>query len=645
MLNEEVKEYLINLINKGEKIPENFKKILFPTNHHEYELTYDIKVRKEDLLADADGTFPVPIQVERVFNGDKYESYDDWENIIAFGENLQLLKTIYDNKDPVIRDKVKGKVKLIYIDPPFATEEDFKNTFGAKAYNDKKKGAEFIEFLRKRLILAREILSDDGAIMVHLDWKKVHYIKVIMDEIFGETNFINEIIWYYRRWNIATNLFARNHDNILYYAKNKGRHTFNNLYIPKSEKSSGDGKAWLSVIDEETGKRKSVLLDEESKGVPMPDVFEISMINPMALERRMVNYPTQKPETLLERLIRATTNENDLVLDFFGGSGTTMSVAEKLNRRWIICDSGKLSYFTMQKRLLQIENTKSLEEPDKSYDKKTHSFMTAKLGIYDLEKTFTLEWGKYIEFVSGLFEIDKKEYKINGISFEGEKRGFPVKILNYLKFKETAIDEYYLKNLSVSLSGRGIGRIYIIAPATRVRFIADYEEINDIRYYFLRVPYEMIRELHKKPFQKLRQPRSKNEINGIEEMVGFQFVFPPEVKSKINIKNNNILLHIEDFKSHYILDDNGNMFESFQTLSSVYIDYSFNGDTFEMDEAFFADEIIPKNKGEKEYDLKKLSENGIKIKLPKKELGDKIMVVYSDIYGNDFKEILNIKGN
>ena len=225
MLSEHEKKYLIDLLNNDEDIPEDFKYLLFPSSQHEYDLSYAGKMRKEDLLANDDGTFPVPMQVERIYSGEMYEKYDDdWKNMIVFGDNLQFLKTIYENKDPIIKDKVIGKVKLIYIDPPFATENDFKSTLGAKAYDDKKKGSDFIEFLRRRLILARELLADDGAIIVHLDWKKVHYIRAIMDEVFGETNFLNEIIWYYRRWNIATNLFARNHDNLLYYAKNKGRH-------------------------------------------------------------------------------------------------------------------------------------------------------------------------------------------------------------------------------------------------------------------------------------------------------------------------------------------------------------------------------------------------------------------------------------
>ena len=185
MLSKAEKDYLIDLLENGENIPEDFKHKLFPIEHKEYELAYAGKMRKEDLLANDDGSFPVPLQIEKVFNGDKHPSFDDgWKNLIVFGDNLQFLKTIYKNEDPVIKDKVKGKVKLIYIDPPFATSDEFKNKDGAKAYNDKKLGAEFVEFIRRRLILAKEILADDGSIFVHLDQKMGHYIKIVMDEVF-----------------------------------------------------------------------------------------------------------------------------------------------------------------------------------------------------------------------------------------------------------------------------------------------------------------------------------------------------------------------------------------------------------------------------------------------------------------------------
>src|SRR3972149_6277694 len=167
-LNEYDIQFLIDNLQKGEPIPDDYKYKLFPTKQKEYELVYAGKMRKEDILANEDGVFPVPLQVEKIFNGDEYPAGDkDWRNMIVFGDNLQFLKTVCENKDLLIKDKVKGKVKLIYIDPPFATESDFKGDKKQKAYSDKTKGAEFVEHLRRRLIVAKELLVDNGSILVH----------------------------------------------------------------------------------------------------------------------------------------------------------------------------------------------------------------------------------------------------------------------------------------------------------------------------------------------------------------------------------------------------------------------------------------------------------------------------------------------
>ena len=178
---------------KGTPIPDDFKEKLFPTTQKEYELRYAGKMRKEDLLADQDGTFAVPLQVEKIYNGDREKYKDGWRNMIVFGDNLQFLKTCYANKDELIKSKVKAKVKLIYIDPPFGTGDEYDGNSGQKAYSAKTKGADFVEFVRKRLIVLREILHEEGVIAVRQGYNFGHYIKIVMDEVFGKGNFINEI--------------------------------------------------------------------------------------------------------------------------------------------------------------------------------------------------------------------------------------------------------------------------------------------------------------------------------------------------------------------------------------------------------------------------------------------------------------------
>ncbi len=291
-----------------------------------------------------------------------------WMNRLIYGDNLLTMQALLAGDPQTGLPSLRGKVDLIYIDPPFDSKADYRTKISLPggdlqqkptvveqfAYADTWENGtlSYLKMIYPRLVLMKELLSERGSIFVHIDWHIGSYMKVILDDIFGKDNFVNEIIWYYRRWNIAGSSFATNHDNILYYGRNKNNRVYNQLYIPKSEKSSAQGKSWRSVIDE-NGIRHSIMTDEPTKGVPMPDVWDVSMINPVAKER--IGYATQKPEALLERIIKASSNEGDLVCDFFGGSGTTAAVAEKLGRRWITCDIGKPASLVMRKRFIDQE--------------------------------------------------------------------------------------------------------------------------------------------------------------------------------------------------------------------------------------------------------------------------------------------------
>lgn len=616
-MTDEQKKYLIELLENDMPIPEDMKYVLFPTLKEEYELVYAGKMRKEDLLSNEDGTFPLPFQIDRVFKQSKTDNKtDDWNNLIVFGDNLQFLKTIYENKDPLIKDKIKGKVKLIYIDPPFATQDEFSSKAGAKAYNDKKQGAEFLEFLRRRLILAREILADDGSIYLHLDEKMSHYGRVIMDEVFGKNNFRSAITWdtsipYVAGFKWLSDNWIYSSANIFYYTKTSQK-IFNKEFVKVVQPSGDISKKPI----------KDIWTDIEN------------FAGFLGAKDYKTGYPTQKPEALLKRIIEASTNPGDIVFDFFGGSGTTMAVAEKLNRKWIMCDLGKLSYFTMQKRLLNIANTNDLVKGGK-YGQDPKPFISCKLGMYDLKETLSMEWEKYKNFVSQLFEIKLEKNTINGVEFDGYKSRYPVKIFDYNKYKDTNIDATYLNNLLSSLGRSAPKEIYIISPAARVSFLADYEEINDTRFYFLNVPYEMILELHKVPFVKFRQPKSRQSINEIEEMKGYQFIDKPQVSCKLIEKNEKIQFIVDEFKSYSI--QNGYE-ESFSTLSSIYVDYDNNGDFFIMDDVKFWDQILSKNKSEQNtwVTMKKNNISSVTWEFKKGVLGENPMFIISDIYGNDF---------
>ena len=333
-------------------------------------------------------------------------------------------------------------------------------------------------------------------------------------------------------------------------------------------------------------------------------------------------------------------------MDFFAGSGTTAAVAEKLNRKWITCDIGKLSFYTIQKRILNIDKSKDLEDPKKKYGKPAKSFITVNTGHYDLEKVFKLSKEKYIDFVMNLFEVEPIKKTISGIKIDGERKdGYYALVWSYWDFKDASVDEEYLYNLHSNI-GKKIGdRLYIIAPASYVDFISDYFEIDGVRYYFLKVPYHLIKELHKVHFKKFRQPQSKKNVNDLEDAIGFHFMKQPEVISEIKTTKNEVKITIKKFYSDFSEDEKGREMENFESLAMVLIDKNFNGEYFDMDEYYFAEDLLLKKKKDEENIAEELKKSKV-IELPpipKDECGETIMVIYVDIFGNEFKEELKMK--
>jgi adenine-specific DNA-methyltransferase len=709
-------EFIMEQLQNGKQLPEDLKYKLFPTKQKEYELVYGGKMRKEDVLANEDGVFPIPLQIGKIFNGERETWEDGWRNMIVFGDNLQFLKTIYENNDPLIKDKIKGKVKLIYIDPPFGTDSDFNSNEGHKAYRDKEKGSEFIEFLRRRLIVAKEILSYDGTIYVHLDTKKSHYIKSVLDEVFGENNFKNEIIWQRSDpHNDAKKRYGNIHDVILFYSNSSTfKYNWDQITVSLS-KSAIKEYSWMKLSDGTIVKAIDPLPDgarllkleratwkgnnpekyfnwrgvKPKKGIQWIGTYnemeeklnngelflprfpkgqqrcKVAFLDKRLDEGQVVQdiwqdvgrmkggkgtYPTEKPEKLLKRIIKASSDEGDLIMDFFGGSGTLSAVAEKLKRKWIICDIGKLSFYAIQKRIINIDNSPDLDNPNKNYRKKANTFLTVNTGNYDIKKVFQLKNQEYKKFVVELFEVEELfNKKIGGITIDGQKKdGFYTLIYPYWKFKESSVDEDYLEDLHSHIGKKVGNRLYIIAPANSVDFISDYYTIENVRYYFLKVPYQIIKELHKIEFKKFRQPQSKSNVNDLENAVGFHFMRQPKVISEIKFNKDKISIHIQEFYSDFTEEETGKDMANFESLAMVLIDKNYNGEAFEMDEYYFAEDLLPKKKKKKEVDEENLKEELkkqkiISIELNKKDCGDKLMVIYIDIYGNEFKEVLSLK--
>jgi len=251
-----------------------------------------------------------------------------------------------------------------------------------------------------------------------------------------------------------------------------------------------------------------------------------------------------------------------------------------------------------------------------------------------------------------LFEVEPKKKTISGIQIDGEKKdGYNVIVWQYWKFKNSSVDEDYLQDLHTHIGAKVGKRVYIIAPANYIDFISDYYEIDKVRYYFLKVPCHIIKELHKIQFKKFRQPQSKSNVNDLEDAIGFHFMRQPEVKSELKVKNGNVQIIIKKFLSDFSEEETEQEMANFESLSMVLIDKDFDGETFDIDLYYFAQDLLPKKKKKNEADdedietLKKELKQANQISLPlipKNECGKKIMVIYVDIYGNEFKEDFGI---
>lgn len=566
-----------------------------------------------------------PLQVVRSF-GDSSEG--QWRNMIVQGDNLQFLKTCYMNQDPMIKDKVKGKVKLVYIDPPFATKSDFQSSDGADSYSDKIDRAEFIESLRERLIYIREILADDGGFFIHLDEKMSHYIKIMLDETFGKDNFVNEIVWRYRRWPSKSKCFQKMHDIIFWYAKNiNSCRQWNQQYEELSASSIKQWKGKKRIdVTSEAGTRYSEIGQEDSLGVPMSDVWEISQITAPFSE--YTSYPTQKPELLIERFINATTQKGDLVIDFFAGSGTTAAVAEKLGRRWIACDFGKHAIYTMQKRILTIADSNKLDGSSKKkekYNLPPKPFDIISAGAYDFSKIMNLRENKdvYISFVLGLFGLSREnddqliKYKLPNIY--ALKEGSPIEIYPVWEdvyLKEIRIDENYLREIIHASGGRLKGDYYIITPET-CTIVGDTTMKNpqkeDVYFHMLKFPYKILEDVSRH-FQIEEQPCTSADINRLISSSGFYFNEEVEIK----VKREKTGFKIQEFNTK-ILNANKERFQGLEGLSMILVDFDYDGQVFDMDQAIYAKDI----KGD----------GFIKIS----GLSDKSAIIAVDRHGNESK--------
>ena len=435
-LTENERRDIIDLIEEGKALPDEYRFKLFD-NNQKVELLWEGKTNEKsnvclpfqtiECIDEPRKTGTTSFKQSDLFNFDidqRGRQIKGWSNKLIWGDNKLILSSI---KNGPLRQEIEaqGGIKLIYIDPPFDVGADFSmdieicdesitkksNVLEEIAYRDTwGNGSDsFIAMIYERLSLMKDLLADDGCIYVHCDWRVDAYIRLILDELFGKDNFRNEIIWsYYAFKRKTTRKFPQKHDVILCYTKNKEHYTWNTQYKPHKEeylkrwKKDENGRYYRDDVNPTKGGTRIIYLDD-LEGDIVDDVWDdVNPVNSMAKER--VNYPTQKPEALLERVIKSSTNENDLVADFFCGSGTTLAVAEKLGRKWIGSDLGKFSIHTTRKRMIKVQ--RELKDSGKDY----RAFEILNLGKYERQYYMGINYESLDENQEKLLSQKEKEF-------------------------------------------------------------------------------------------------------------------------------------------------------------------------------------------------------------------------------------------
>lgn len=421
-----------------------------------------------------------------------------WINKIYWGDNLQVMSHLLK--------EFRGKVDLIYIDPPFDSKADYKkkislrgqtvtsdiSSFEEKQYSDIWTNDEYLQFMYERLIVMRELIKETGSIYLHCDWHRSAFLRILLDEVFGAENFRNEIVWSYFGFKRATSRkFPQKHDLIYSYTKSPN-YIWNVQYCPHSEdyvkrfKKDENGRFYRDDVNPTGGGTRIIYLDEVEGDIIDSVWDDIPPVNPVAKERQ--NYPTQKPEKLIERIIKASTNPGDLVFDCFMGSGTTQAVAMKLGRRFIGADINLGAIQTTTKRLISIASELQPQEdmqqqltmlPD---DYKKHA--DEEYSNHVNTDKIAEDTGTYsaVASVTGSSEPEEKE-DANDIKYTG----FEVYNVNNYEFFRNPVEarDLLIEALEIQpfpqsdiWDGELDGRMVKIMPINRIATKADLEELK-----------------------------------------------------------------------------------------------------------------------------------------------------------------------
>ena len=602
-LTDNEKRDIIKYLESGKPLPDKYRFLLFDTDR-EVELLWNGKTDEVENMV-------LPFQAIEHIDEPRSEEkitaqttlFDTsgrqikgWSNKLIWGDNKLILSSL---KNGPLRKQIEaeGGLKLIYIDPPFDVGADFsmnieigEDTFTKKpsvieeiAYRDTwGKGADsFIAMIYERLKLMHGLLADDSSIYVHCDWRVNSYMRLVLDEIFGANNFKNEIIWRYRTYQgQVQNYFPRKHDTILFYKKGdpkfellKDNNFENNIdfkrwnrYLVNGNEIRGNNypttdsrfdvfvKKWKKEHPNQEVDENAVLYKLE--GLTVDSVWDLKALDPK--DDRRLGYPTQKPDEVLERIITASSNEGDLVADFFCGSGTTLAVAEKLGRKWIGSDLGRFSIHTTRKRMIGVQ--RELKKAGKDF----RAFEILNIGKYEREK--------YLSVNENLREEEKR------IQRENKEKEFIKLILS--AYKAEPVDSFN------SFVGKKRDRLVAVGsidtPVTNdflEKIISECKEKKITKADVLGFDYEM--GLNFESAKKLGIdvqfkviPREVFDRKAVEKgQVKFYDVAYIEVKPIIRGRGNakEVAIELTDFSVFYNQDNTGEVEEKLQSGGSKIV--------------------------------------------------------------------------
>ena len=479
------------------------------------------------------------------------EPKDGWMNKIFWGDNLQVMSHL-------LRE-YRGKIDLIYIDPPFDSKADYKkkikmrgktilndsSNFEEKQYGDIWINDEYLQFMFERLTILKELLSDKGSIYLHCDWHKSHHLRILMDEVFGADKFRNEVIWWYLWGGRGKTQWNSKHDNILFYTKSE-EWTFNYIDVLDDHNLMTEGsKNRLNYKGAMVTTKSENSEIPEDKVLPS-DTWYIATINAMAKEKE--NYPTQKPENLLSKIILASSNQNDIVFDCFMGSGTTQAVAMKLGRKFIGADINLGSIQTTTKRLINVAN----ELSDDVYK----GFELYNVNNYDFFRN-PVEAKELIIDALGIQKYDSSTI------YDGELDGYMVKIMPTNRIATKADLEELKANLPYKTfekrkeenPGTVVERIKIICMGHEADLKASLEQ--ELSAYKLDI--EIVDILRDKSDLQFKREADANILKENGGLIVKEF-YPMNLLQKLSMQKESV----EDWR---------------QLVESIFIDWNYDGET------------------------------------------------------------------